>query len=867
MLNHVFAAVVSMQAMVCYVIVLLLLLRFFLRKQPKSYSYALWSVVLFRLLCPFSIPSPWSLIPQQAKPLADMEGVVQAVEREGQMATLVTLPSAANTAGEQLVGSATSSAELLNPTFWQRVVGVLPLLWLLGLLFLLAASLWQLWQLRTKLKQAELREIQPAVFCVQGLETAFVLGLWKAKIYLPQGLSPQEQDYVLLHERTHLRRKDHWWKLLGFVALCIHWFNPLVWLAFLLACRDMEMSCDEAVIRRKGGEIKKSYASSLLTFAAKGGVPKGIPLAFGEGDTKVRIQNILRYQKPRLWVTVLLILLLFPVAYGLVSDPMESTTAMTREEADAWLRQVFPEPYIVEEQGRQDVLGDSGKEWLYQLSMPVEESVSKTESQWVERPLYSLALDGRTASLWLYDEEAQQWQWQEERWEPDYAALWQDRSDNMLQEQSKVADLASRLPYPEGVQYEGVQIEEKEGVPTLNIRLTADEEERLQQIGSEVSQRWTRILRTLIGDLAQVNYEFSVSDSSGHYSIGTSIHDHSSYESCQGVEDFQNQMQTAETQLRQARAESVQEQLNELERQKRAAWYLDWPQSVEVKSVTYGVDGYTLQSSFTLSSLPTGEEAQHLLRRNAAAWMEAFSAEELCYRSEQGEELWYRRSNLAGETLSEEEQAAIKEQTRLLQSVAESRWTMNPTAVVFPAYEESNGYNDAVMGVEPFEVALQLPQGWSIKSGAPLDGRYAAAGAWTVLEIYDDSGHKVGGMGYNLFDDGAEQEENPMAIYNQVALANHYAFLCREPDYQLWAETEQGKTALTTVYLSQMMSETLGFGSQERKHYGILSYDRDRNVYVAVELDSSVERSQVQEIAESLAFQAHSPETENGLVE
>ena len=146
------------------------------------------------------------------------------------------------------------------------------------------------------------------IYLADHLETAFVLGLARPKIYLPSSLSQQEQDCILAHEQTHIRRGDPWWKALAFLALTVHWFNPLVWLAFVSFGKDMETACDEAVVRKLGPEIEADYAASLLRLATGRRILAGAPLAFGEGDTSGRIRHILRYKKPAFWVVLISVL-------------------------------------------------------------------------------------------------------------------------------------------------------------------------------------------------------------------------------------------------------------------------------------------------------------------------------------------------------------------------------------------------------------------------------------------------------------------------------------------------------------------------------------------------------------------------------
>ena len=170
--------------------------------------------------------------------------------------------------------------------------------------------------------------IEKNIYEAKNLKTPFVLGLIRPKIYLPVGLNvKEEQDYILLHEQTHIHRKDHIIKILAFLILSIHWFNPLVWIAFMLMSTDMELSCDERVLKEMNEDIKKPYANSLLSLAAGRHIINGSPLAFGEGNVKGRIKNVLNYKKPRFWIICFIeFIVIVAVGVGLMANPKSSAS-------------------------------------------------------------------------------------------------------------------------------------------------------------------------------------------------------------------------------------------------------------------------------------------------------------------------------------------------------------------------------------------------------------------------------------------------------------------------------------------------------------------------------------------------------------
>lgn len=312
MLTTLFLQVLNMSFTASVVILAVIALRLLLHRAPKVFSYALWLVVLFRLLCPLSFESVLSLFPANPQPLT--QGVLYAPTP-----TVDTGLAVIDQSINPILPPATPAASANPMQIWALAGGVL---WLAGGAALLLYSLFSLWRLRRRLRQAI--PMEGNIYQVAGLQTPFVLGIFRPKIYLPASLNETEARYILLHEQIHIRRRDPLFKLLGFLALCIHWFNPLVWLAFFLASRDMEMSCDERVVAQLGYGIKRAYSSSLLSLAA-GRHLGGAPLAFGEGDTKSRIRHVLRYRKPALWVTIVAALLAVALGIGLALNPAEST--------------------------------------------------------------------------------------------------------------------------------------------------------------------------------------------------------------------------------------------------------------------------------------------------------------------------------------------------------------------------------------------------------------------------------------------------------------------------------------------------------------------------------------------------------------
>lgn len=310
------------------VICVVLALRLCLRRAPKIFSYALWLVVLFRLLCPVSIASPVSVF--RLIPSAQMNAVDQLPAREhpgngdamlserpdgtdrAEGQTKVDVPSAEDFAVEYSEESQ-SATEAVVSWNWKKIAFCI---WLTGVCAMLFYAVVSTLQLHKRLKNA--MSESGNIYLLEGISSPFVAGIFRPRIYLPCGLEEHERTYILLHEQTHIRRGDPLFRVLAYAALTLHWFNPFVWAAFFLSGRDMEMSCDEQVLRRLGGEIRCDYSDSLLAMAQGKRSLGFVPLAFGEGDTGKRIKNVLNYKKATLRVMVIgaLVVVLAVVALG-----------------------------------------------------------------------------------------------------------------------------------------------------------------------------------------------------------------------------------------------------------------------------------------------------------------------------------------------------------------------------------------------------------------------------------------------------------------------------------------------------------------------------------------------------------------------
>ena len=326
MLDTLFLTVLDMTKVGSLVILAVMAARLLLRRVPKAVSYALWLVVLFRLLCPVGFQSPVSLLPE-IKPTAEEYSLEnQPISFSGAgMAAYQAVGDVLNGGIDaQRVATDLKDAQG-NRVYVSTDMGDVWILfgsyvWAVGLVAMALYSGGSFLALKRKLREAVPQET--GVYLAGGIDSPFVMG---RKIYLPVGLDDRERGYILAHERHHIRRLDPVWKALGFLALTVHWFNPLVWLAFVLACRDMEMSCDEAVVKAFGPEIRGDYAASLLKIATGKRIIAGAPLAFGEGDPKGRIRNLAKWKKPVLIVSIFAAVLCLGLAVCLLTDPVRES--------------------------------------------------------------------------------------------------------------------------------------------------------------------------------------------------------------------------------------------------------------------------------------------------------------------------------------------------------------------------------------------------------------------------------------------------------------------------------------------------------------------------------------------------------------
>lgn len=313
---NLFLRVVNLSAVASIAILFVLTARLFLCRAPKVFSYALWGIVLVRLLIPISIPSPVSVVPET--PSVEQYQINQALpelEFETPSDRQENIQSIQN--ADQNNGVVVQVSRSIEPVYYLTII------WLAGIAVMTFYSILSYLHIRKKVQISV--PLRDNIYIADDIQSPFVIGLIRPKIYLPCNLREQEQEYIILHEQHHIRRFDHWFKALAFFALTIHWFNPLVWVAFVLSAKNMEMSCDEAVIHKAGEGIRAEYSASLLTLATGKRIIAGTLLAFGEGDTKGRIRNLAKWKRPAFWVILIAVILCIVLAVCLLTNPIEQS--------------------------------------------------------------------------------------------------------------------------------------------------------------------------------------------------------------------------------------------------------------------------------------------------------------------------------------------------------------------------------------------------------------------------------------------------------------------------------------------------------------------------------------------------------------
>lgn len=314
-MNELFLKIINMSISASWLVLAVLILRFVLKKAPKWINVLLWGIVAIRLICPFSFESTLSIIPS-----------AETIPLNIGMDTTPTINSgisAINNAVNPIISQSNTpmAGASVNPL--QITIGIYEYIWIFGMIALALYTAISYWRLRRKVDTAV--RYKDNIFQSENVSFPFVLGIIKPRIYLPFKMNGQYLEHVVAHEQAHICRKDHWWKPLGFLLLMIHWFNPMMWLAYVLLCRDIELACDEKVIKELGNEQRGDYTQALVACSINRRMIAACPLAFGEVSVKERVKSVMNYKKPAFWVIIISVIVCVGVAVCFLTNPKQDS--------------------------------------------------------------------------------------------------------------------------------------------------------------------------------------------------------------------------------------------------------------------------------------------------------------------------------------------------------------------------------------------------------------------------------------------------------------------------------------------------------------------------------------------------------------
>lgn len=339
-----FRTVLNMSITGAYIAAAIIILRIAMKKLPKKYSYLLWAILGIRLLCPFSFSSAVSifnvLVPEKpAITSGQMEFIPNDIEYAAEPRITVSVSPVNNAINEQLPPAQPSVSA--NPMQIAMAVGAY--IWAFGTLAMAVYTAVSYTSVRKKVRNAKLSDGN--VYTCESIETPFVFGLIKPRIYLPENISAEDRPYIIAHEQTHIDRKDYIVKLIAMAALCIHWFNPMVWLSYRLMTKDMELSCDEKALGSFDSDVKKAYANALLNISLKQNrLSLGGVLSFGESNIKSRIKGVLGAKKPKVIAIVSAVIAVVAAAVCLLTNAVKKDDAFEPIPNGPYVTEKFTQP-------------------------------------------------------------------------------------------------------------------------------------------------------------------------------------------------------------------------------------------------------------------------------------------------------------------------------------------------------------------------------------------------------------------------------------------------------------------------------------------------------------------------------------------
>ena len=318
-LKTMFLKLMNMSISASWLVLAVLVLRFVLKKAPKWVNVVLWGIVAVRLIWPFSIESALSLIPS-----------TETIPMNIEMAARPAIDSGidvVNSAVNPIISASFTPNPGASANPLQIWIPLASVIWLLGMVVMALYTAVSYFRLYRMLNTAV--RYEKNIFQSENVTTPFVLGMFRPKIYLPFQIAEGDLAHVVAHEQAHISRKDHWWKPFGFLLLTIHWFNPLMWLAYVMLCRDIELACDEKVIKELDNEQRANYTQALVDCSVNRRMIAACPLAFGEVGVKDRVKTIMNYKKPAFWLILVAMILCAIVAVCFLTDPIQEKNSQS----------------------------------------------------------------------------------------------------------------------------------------------------------------------------------------------------------------------------------------------------------------------------------------------------------------------------------------------------------------------------------------------------------------------------------------------------------------------------------------------------------------------------------------------------------
>ncbi|MNC22982.1 Methicillin resistance mecR1 protein [compost metagenome] len=395
-----FTAILNMSITASYVAVAVMIVRLLLRRAPKVFSYTLWVAVLVRLILPVSFSSGFSFLSHIAPNVPTGSGVMEYIPTQIGLMNNPTVNFGTDVINKAVNAFLPPASPAASMNSMQFIMELAAIIWLVGIVLLLGYNVISYLKIIHKLRTATL--VEGNIFESDRITTPFVYGFIRPRIVIPLGIKKNELTYVLEHERTHIRRRDYLIKPFAFLVLVIHWFNPLMWISFALMSKDMEMSCDESVLRKLGDGAKAGYSHSLLAFSVKRGhvLSGSRPLAFGESSIHARIKNVLSYKQPKAGVAAASCIVSLIFLAGFIANPagqaegsVDQVNKLASVWADALVSRDGQPRYemmsaAMKEQFKQEQIARSGENWNYNIGV---------SSPWVAD--YAIRIESQTARI------------------------------------------------------------------------------------------------------------------------------------------------------------------------------------------------------------------------------------------------------------------------------------------------------------------------------------------------------------------------------------------------------------------------------------------------------------------------------------